>query len=126
MIIGTGIDLVEVARIEQIWQKFGQTFAKRLLYPTELSQLPTDPKLQGRWLAKRWAIKEAAAKALGTGFQQGITLPQFVTSHNALGKPILQLYGQALHHAQQKGIQHWHLSLSDEKTHLIAMVIAES
>jgi holo-[acyl-carrier protein] synthase len=59
MIIGTGIDLVDIARIEQIWQKFGQTFAKRLLHPDELAELPTEVKLQGRWLAKRWAVKEA-------------------------------------------------------------------
>lgn len=125
MIIGTGIDLVEIARIEQIWQKFGQTFAKRLLHASELAELPTDVKQQGRWLAKRWAAKEASAKALGTGFRSGITMTQFAVSHDTLGKPLLIVTEQAQQQAQQQGINRWHLSISDEKTQVIAMVIAE-
>jgi holo-[acyl-carrier protein] synthase len=127
VIIGTGIDLIEIARIERIWHRFGQTFAKRLLHEQELAHLPTDPSQQVRWLAKRWAAKEAAAKALGTGFQRGITLTHFITTgHNHLGKPLLHLTGEALNQAEQLGIQAWHLSISDEKTQVIAMVIAES
>jgi len=125
MIIGTGIDLVDIARIEQIWQKFGQTFAKRLLHPDELAELPTEVKLQGRWLAKRWAVKEASAKALGTGFRGGITMTQFAVTHDTLGKPLLVVTGEALQEAQARGINHWHLSISDEKAQVVALVIAE-
>lgn len=126
MIVGTGVDLVEVARIEGVCQRYGALFAARILHAKELASLPEDGRLQARWLAKRWAVKEAAAKALGTGFRQGIKLSQFCYDHDVLGKPLLSLFDEAKAKSDQLGICSWHVSVSDEKQIVIAMVIAES
>jgi holo-[acyl-carrier protein] synthase len=124
MIAGTGVDLILVARIEKVWQRYGDRLLTRILHPDELAMLPT-PRLAGRWLAKRWAVKEAAAKALGTGFQQSVRFTDFIYEHDMLGKPLLRVEGAAKLIADKIGILAWHLSVSDEKDYVIAQVIAE-
>lgn len=124
-VIGIGIDLLSVSRMEASWQRYGYRLVERILHVDELAQLPEGAKI-GRWLAKRWAVKEAAAKALGTGFQQSVRFTDFCYQHDALGKPLLSLSGQAAVIAQQTQRHIWHLSVSDEKDHVIAMVVAES
>lgn len=124
-VLGIGVDLLSVARMEATWQRHGKRLAERILHADELAQLPEEAKM-GRWLAKRWAVKEAAAKALGTGFQQSVRFSDFCYHHDALGKPLLSLSGQAALIAQQTQRYVWHVSVSDEKEHVIAMVIAES
>lgn len=69
--IGIGVDIVNIARVERVFEKFGERFARKVLAPGELQSLTLDPRL----LAKRFAAKEAVAKALGTGFRLGITMP---------------------------------------------------
>ena len=126
MIIGTGVDLVVIDRIAKVWQRHESSFEQRILHPEEqivFSQVNSPMKV--RWLAKRWAVKEAAAKALGTGFRQGVTFAQFIYGHDTLGKPLLRLTGTAETLAQIKLISEWHVSLSDERDHVVAMVIAE-
>lgn len=124
-VLGIGVDLLCVARMEATWQRHGKRLAERILHVDELAQLPEGAKI-GRWLAKRWAVKEAAAKALGTGFQQSVRFTDFCYQHDALGKPLLSLSGQAAVIAQQTQRYVWHVSVSDEKDYVIAMVIAES
>jgi holo-[acyl-carrier protein] synthase len=124
MIVGTGIDLLLVSRMEKVWQRHGDRLLNRILHPDELAALPKTT-LAGRWLAKRWAVKEAAAKALGTGFQQSVRFVDFIYDHDALGKPLLRVDGMAQVIANRLGIVAWHVSVSDEKDHVIAMVIAE-
>ena len=75
-VVGIGVDLLCVTRMEGTWQRYGQRLAERILHTDELAQLPEGTKV-GRWLAKRWAVKEAAAKALGTGFQQSVRFSDF-------------------------------------------------
>lgn len=126
VIIGTGIDLVVINRIAKVWQRHASLFEQRILHPEELiafSQVNAQMKV--RWLAKRWAVKEAAAKALGTGFRQGVTFTQFIYEHDSLGKPMLRLTDTAESLAQIKSICEWHVSLSDERDYVVAMVIAE-
>jgi len=124
MIAGTGVDLILVTRMEKVWLRHGDRLLARILHPDELTKLP-HTTLAGRWLAKRWAVKEAAAKALGTGFQQSVRFGDFIYEHDTLGKPLLRVEGMAKQLADQSGIVAWHVSVSDEKDHVIAMVIAE-
>jgi holo-[acyl-carrier protein] synthase len=124
MIVGTGVDLILVSRMEKVWQRHGDRLLCRILHPDERAALP-DTSIAGRWLAKRWAVKEAAAKALGTGFQQSVRFVDFIYDHDALGKPLLRVDGAAGRIADKLGICAWHVSISDEKDHVVAMVIAE-
>ena len=78
--IGIGVDIVNIARVERVFEKFGERFARKVLAPSELQSLAIDPRL----LAKRFAAKEAVAKALGTGFRLGITMPSIRIEKNQL------------------------------------------
>lgn len=124
MIAGTGVDLILVARMEKVWYRHGDRLLARILHSDELMKLPSTT-LAGRWLAKRWAVKEAAAKALGTGFQQSVRFVDFVYEHDMMGKPLLRVEGAAKLIADKIGIVAWHVSVSDEKDYVIAQVIAE-
>lgn len=124
-IVGLGTDVADIERIEKALQRSGVTFAERILTPLELEIFHAS-KQQGRYLAKRFSAKEAASKALGTGIACGVSFQHFEISNDELGKPILTLYGQALELAQQRQVQHIHLSISDEKRYAMATVILET
>lgn len=122
-IVGIGTDIVSIARIQSIWDRFQQDFAKRILTPLELEELSkiTNPVA---FLAKRYAAKEAFAKALGTGFRpQGILLSEIGVSNDELGRPYLHYFGTAKSEQKRRGIQESHVSLSDEKEFAVAFVI---
>ena len=124
MIIGIGIDLVEIERIKNIWQRYGFKFAQRILHASELSCLPQgNPVL---FLAGRFAAKEAAVKALGTGFSQGIGPAQVETVSGPGGKPNLLLHGEALQQAQAMGVTRCHVSISHDRSSAVAVVVLES
>lgn len=124
MIAGIGVDLVTISRIEGVYQRHGERFAKRILAPEELQQL-TEQKNPEGFLAKRFAIKEAAVKALGTGERGGVLLKDFYLEHDELGKPILRIDGKAKLVADQQGINSMHVSLSDEGNQVVAFVVFE-
>ncbi len=125
MIVGIGTDIVTVSRMQESLQRIGNKFAQRLLTEFEYQQF--EEKNNGaQYLAKRFACKEAAVKALGTGFAQGITWKHVEVSNDELGAPILTLSGPALDRAETLGVTKVHLSLSDEKEHAVAFVILES
>lgn len=123
-VIGIGVDLLYVRRMEKSWHRYGERLLERILHPDERASLPAS-SVAGRWLAKRWAVKEAAAKALGTGFQQSVRFVDFIYTHDALGKPLLRVEGGAARYALSVNIRSWHVSVSDEKDHVVAMVVAE-
>ena len=134
MIIGIGTDLVELARIEQLVARQGDAFAKRLLADAEWddyqacltrSEQPSHSAQQVKFLAKRWAFKEALAKALGTGIAQGISFKQLILRHDDLGKPMASLTGAALARADSLGISDWQVSISDERHYAVAFVIGQ-
>ncbi|WP_407275393.1 holo-ACP synthase [Halothiobacillus sp. DCM-1] len=127
MIVGLGTDLVEIARIERAWRRHGDRLLDRLLGDDERAALP-DSHTPGfpAWLAKRFAAKEAAAKALGTGFRAGITLADIQTVHTPLGAPQLKFTGAALRRAQAMGVTAAHVSVSDERHYALAFVVLES
>lgn len=125
MIVGIGSDIVAIERMAQKIEKHGDSFAKRVLVESEWQQYQNS-KQKPALLAKRFAVKEAAAKALGTGFAEGVTWRHISTEHDDFGKPILKLTDGALERANAIGATAYHLSISDEKTHAVAFVILEN
>ncbi len=123
MIIGVGLDLVELYRVETIYKKFGNRFCKKILTPNELAKMPLNPVA---YLASRFAAKEAGVKALGTGFSLGITFQHLEITHNDMGKPGLLIYGPADLRAVAMGAQKIHLSISHGRDAAVAVVILES
>lgn len=120
MILGLGNDVVQIGRFERASERF----AKRLLTAAEQAQFEARGKPLS-FIAKRWAAKEAAAKALGTGIAAGVSFQDFEVSNDAAGKPILRLSGQAKALADAMGVRYCHLALSDEKALAMATVILE-
>lgn len=125
MIIGIGTDLVQIARIEKSLARFGEGFARRVLTQNEF-EIFLNHKNQPTYLASRFAAKEAAVKALGTGFTHGIGFAQIGVANNAAGKPELYFLDKAMFLVQQKNIQQVHLSITHEKDYALAFVVLES
>ncbi len=123
MILGIGTDLVEIARIEQALARTPR-LPERILTVDELDAFRRHAR-PALFLAKRFAAKEAAVKALGTGIGRGISWQHFAVSHDALGRPLLHVSGAAAQRATDMGISHWHLSYTDERAYVSAFVIAE-
>lgn len=124
-ILGLGTDIVEIARIEAVVSRSGDRLAKRVLSENEWAQYQAHQQ-PVRFLAKRYAVKEAAAKAFGTGIRNGLAFNQFEVFNDELGKPGLRLWGEALHLAQRLGVASVHVTLSDERHYACATVIIES
>ena len=101
MIVGIGTDLVKISRITSLHEKQGERFARRILSELEWEEFAAT-KQKNHFLAKRFAVKEAAAKALGMGFRQGIEYKDIAVLHDELRCPILVFQGQAEIIKQQK------------------------
>lgn len=141
MIVGIGSDIVEVARIEALFARRGNSLAERILAPGEMAELAKQ-QFPARYIAKRFAAKEAALKALGTGLRNGIRWADVEVTHDELGKPLLKLGGaagerlaalrQQLPHAAHESSSAGrsaeiatHITLSDEQHYVVAFVIIE-
>lgn len=124
MIYGIGTDIVEVTRIEASIQQFGDEFAKRILAESEFESY-MQTQIKARFLAKRFAAKEAFSKALGTGLRAPATFQNIAVSHDNLGKPLLVLATELEDFIQSKNITHMHISISDEKNLAAAFVVLE-
>lgn len=124
MIVGIGTDLVTVSRVARVHARFGERFARRVLHVCEFDDYRrhADP---ARFLAKRFAVKEAAVKALGTGERAGVLLRDFRVRHDALGKPLLEVSGVAEERCRTGGVTARHVSLSDEGDLVSAFVVLE-
>jgi holo-[acyl-carrier protein] synthase len=118
MITGIGVDLIEVSRVESACQKEG--FLKR--YFTEEEILFLLPDL--RKAADNFAVKEAVAKMLGTGFK-GFTPIDIEVLRNAEGKPFVRLYGKAEELAKSQGVTQIHVSITNTKEYANAFVVGE-
>ncbi|MDH5354480.1 MAG: holo-ACP synthase [Gammaproteobacteria bacterium] len=125
MISGIGVDIAETVRFSKLHEKYGNRFARRLLTNNEFGQFQRR-KHPALFLASRFAAKEAAAKALGTGFDQGVGYKSIEVKNESNGKPLLCFYGVALQLIEQRQISRIFLSLSDEKHYAVAMVILEA
>ena len=120
--MGIGTDIVDIRRIAKMSANAQLRLAKRILTPAEYQHYLT-LKLPTPFLAKRWAGKEAAAKALGTGIAAGVSFQHFNIVSLPSGQPTLELSAQALNLAQVLGANSWHISLSDEAHYASAFVV---
>ena len=121
MIFGIGTDIVQVSRIQKSLDRYGEQFARRILAETELEDFRRTLQ-PARFLARRFAAKEALAKAYGTGFSGGLTFRDIAVTHDAAGKPVLQLAGRAAELQQEMGIGEDFISISDEREYAVAFV----
>lgn len=125
MIVGTGVDIVETRRIEEVFERHGERFAKRLYTPGEIAYCEGFKNRAERFAA-RFAAKEAAFKALGTGWRDGVRWLDVEVTHLASGKPELRLTGRALEVAQEMRVARTSVSISHSDRYVVAQVIFES
>lgn len=125
MIIGVGIDVIQNERIRESLSKFGSRFLNRIYTETEAGYCNkcADP---GIHFAARFAAKEAAFKALGTGWAAGVKWKDVEVQRLGSGKPELHLYGEALQRAGQMGATRFHVSLTHDQLVSCAVVILET
>jgi holo-[acyl-carrier protein] synthase len=121
MIHGIGTDIVAVARLRGMWERHGERALDKLLAPQERDDFARAAD-KGRFLAKRFAAKEAFAKAFGTGVRPPVLLPAIAVTHDELGKPVFVFNGALATAAQHLTA---HLSISDEAEYAVAYVILE-
>ena len=125
MIFGIGTDIVEYARIEAMWLKHGVRLAERILSGGELPGFHAHEH-PARFLAKRFAAKEAFAKAVGSGLRHPVSLSRIGITHDGLGKPVLQFDPELRSYLAQLGVSGHHLSISDERNMIVAFVVLET
>jgi len=123
MIYGIGTDIAAVARLAGLYERHGDSALEKLLAPSEMEDFARAPD-KGRFLAKRFAAKEALAKALGTGLRGPASLPNIAIAHDALGKPLFDFAPELAARLAEQGLVA-HLSISDERDHAVAFVILE-
>ena len=126
MIFGIGTDLVEVARIAATHRKFGRHFVERLLMPEELARYERLPAVEGRaarFLAQRFAAKEAIVKALGTGFAHGVWIRDCGIVQNAWGRPEVAWSERGQRRCAALGAGAGHVTLSDEAGLVLAVAV---
>ena len=124
MIFGVGTDVVEIGRIEKALARWGERFAERILCDPELNRFRSH-KQPVSYLAKRFAAKEAFAKALGTGIKAPANWHGVWVTNRPSGKPELEFSKQLQTLLSGRGISRAHLSLADERGVAVATVILE-
>jgi holo-[acyl-carrier protein] synthase len=124
MIFGIGTDIVSYHRIRELNEQYGERFAQRLLSKSEMAgyTASADP---ARYLMRRFAAKEAFAKAMGTGLRANVTLRRIRVEHDELGKPLLAFDETLANYVERMGVTRHHLSISDEKDVAVAFVVLE-
>jgi len=123
-IFGIGTDIVDIGRMRRGLGRHGERFARRILAAEEMEGFHRAGDAAA-YLARRFAAKEAAAKAMGTGFRDGLFLRHIAVTHDPLGRPRLNCSGRAAQWMAEHGIAASHLSLSDERDHAVALVVLE-
>lgn len=125
MLVGTGIDIVEIHRIAQSIARFGDRFLTRIFTPEEIAYCQRK-KNSAESFAARFAAKEAGAKALGTGIQHGVTWKELEVRREPGHRPKLYFSGRAREIAAQLGVRHVSLSLTHSTTSAMATVHLEN
>ena len=121
MTIAIGTDIVEIQRIASALERQGDKFVQRILTESEIAEYQARGNSVA-FLAKRFAAKEAIAKALGTGIGRGISFQHMIVSNNSEGAPQVELQANAAERLKQLGGTNVLLSLSDEKNYALAYV----
>ena len=124
MILGTGIDIIDVQRIEAAWKKFGDRFLQRVLRPSEIAYCLSH-KSPGPFFAARFAGKEAISKSFGTGIGRHLGWQDMEICRKDSGEPYVVLHGKGETLLRERGGRIVHLSLSHTATHATATAILE-
>jgi holo-[acyl-carrier protein] synthase len=119
MILRTGVDLIEIARIEEVIKRHGRRYLERIYTPAELEQIGE----QAESLAGRFAAKEACAKAIGSGIGE-VSWREIEILGDEQNVPTLKLYGVAEQKAKKLGLSTWSVSISHSQSHAVAFVVA--
>lgn len=122
MIFGIGTDVLELARVERVYQKYGDHFVERLLLPAERAQLARTRR-PVRFLAMRFAAKEAIVKAMGTGFSHGMWIRDCGIVQNSWGKPEVVYSERGARMCEQLGVGEGHVTLTDEAGLVVAVAV---
>lgn len=125
MLVGTGIDVVEIARIAASIERYGDRFLAKIFTKAEIAYCRRK-RSAAESFAARFAAKEATAKAFGTGIQHGITWTDIEVQRPPGGRPTLHFTGRALQMAEKLGVRHASLSLTHDKNIAIASVHLEN
>lgn len=124
MIFGIGVDVLEAARVKKVYDRFGEHFVERLLLPGERAQLAMTRRTE-RFLAMRFAAKEAIVKAMGTGFAHGIWIRDVGVVQNEWGRPEVAYSERGEKMRRQLGIGDGHVTLTDEAGVIVAVAVLE-
>lgn len=124
MIISIGTDIVDVNRIQANLEKLGQRFAQKILSSNEYEEFLTTNK-PAHFIAKRFAVKEALLKALGTGFRDGLGFDDIEVVHDEYGKPGLKCYHGVKNLLETLKVSRTHLTIADERDYAVAFVVLE-
>lgn len=124
MIVGSGIDLVEIGRIRHSLDRYGERFLNRI-YTADEKKYCLGKKNAAESLAARFAAKEAGAKALGTGISRGVTWREIEVRRAPGGKPSIQFHGRAAEFAKRIGVKNSALSLTHSRDTAMASVLLE-
>ncbi len=124
MIVGSGIDLVEIARIQQSMDRFGPRFLDRVYTAAEQAYCARKRK-SAESFAARFAAKEAGAKALGTGISHGVNWLEIEVVREPSGRPTLVFHGRAAQFAARLGVRHTALSITHTSDLSMASVLLE-
>ena len=125
MICGTGVDIAETSRLERSLERHGERFTKRVFTPAEIAYCDRFKNRAERYAA-RFAAKEAAFKALGTGWREGIRWLDVEVIHQPSGKPELVLTGRADEIAREMRVARKSVSISHSDRYVVAMVVFEA
>jgi holo-[acyl-carrier protein] synthase len=124
MIRGIGTDVVEIGRVARALERFGTRFVNRILVPGERARFERSPA-KASWLAKRFAAKEAFAKAIGTGIHTPFKWHAIEVARHASGRPELRPGPEMARYLAARGVTNSHLSLTDDAGVAVAFVILE-
>jgi holo-[acyl-carrier protein] synthase len=125
VILGTGIDMVDIDRVARSIERYGRRFLERVYTAQEIAYCERKRRNAAESYAARFAAKEAGAKALGTGMGFGVTWREIEVGREPAGRPLLVLHGRAAELAQAMGVQRSSLSITHTDTRAMAMVILE-
>ncbi len=125
MIFGIGVDVLQASRVAGVYRRFGEHFVTRLLMPGELAQL-SRTKRKERFLALRFAAKEAIVKAMGTGFGHGVWIRDVGVVQNAWGRPEVVYSPRGERVRRRLGIGDGHVTLTDEAGLIVAVAVLET
>ena len=124
MIVGSGVDVIEIPRIADVLARYGDKFCQRVYLPGEIRYCRSK-KNAAESFAARFAAKEAAAKALGTGIQHGVAWRDIEVVRTASGRPTLLFHGRAAAIAGKLGVRNAVISLTHSRTEALAQVLLE-